>query len=76
MDIKKIINNFKEMISEYLSRPFTVTYGDKGWRFETRNNKGKSDISLFADGKCIFKGSYGELVRKVQGYDKLTLGVK
>ena len=57
----------KETPSHYFSRGGTLTleFGNKEWRIETKNNQGLSELSLFADGKCIFKGRYGDLVKVI-----------
>lgn len=58
----------KESIPDYLSRggALTITFGDEGHRMEVKkNDQGVSELTLFSDETCIFKGRYGELVEKI-----------
>ena len=54
----------KEIIDEHSSNKctFILTFDEEGYRIEVRNNQGKSNLSLFIEGKRIFEGRYGELV--------------
>ncbi len=64
----------KETISNYLQRggTFTITFADNGYRIETRKTQeGVSDLSLFANDECIFKGKYGELVKIITNVNKV-----
>lgn len=48
----------------------TVTFGDNAWRMVlSKGKRGMSHIKAYANNNLVFEGTYGDLVKKIKGWN-------